>query len=107
MPRFIYLYRGPAATNTERTPEEQQARTDAFGAWMTKVGDALVDSGHPFGASASVCDDGTRGPASDLVGYTIVEAPDLGSATELTEGLPLLAGQTGEFAVEIYELQAP
>jgi hypothetical protein len=101
MPKFIYLYRGP---EPDLTPEQGIERTAAFGAWMQKVGAALTDVGSPFGASASVRDDGTEGPAGDLIGYTIIEADDLPTAKALTDGLPFLSGSDGRCAVEIFEL---
>src|SRR5947209_785529 len=70
MAKFIYLYRGPAP---DPAPEQASERMAAFGAWVEKVGAALVDVGSPFGRSASVRDDGTEGTAGDLIGYTIVE----------------------------------
>jgi YCII-related domain len=104
MAKFIYLYRGPATPVSGRTPEQDAERTAAFGAWMEKAGPALVDVGRPFGPGASVRDDGTEGRAGDLIGYTIIEAGDLAAAKALTDGLPFLAGQAGECAVEIFEL---
>ena len=101
MAKFIYLYRGPAP---DLTPEQGPERMDAFAAWIVKVGPALVDAGSPFGASASVRDDGTEGTAGDLIGYTIVEAGDLAAAKALTDGLPFLSNSDGKFAVEIFEL---
>jgi hypothetical protein len=101
MAKFIYLYRGPAP---DLTPDQGAERMAAFSAWMEKVGPALIDAGSPFGASASVRDDGTEGTASDLIGYTIVEADDLAAAKALTDGLPLLSGNDGKCAVEIFEL---
>ena len=80
MAKFIYLYRGPATPMSDFTPEQGAERMAAFGAWMEKVGAALVDVGSPFGTSASVRDDGTEGTAGDLIGYTIVEADDLAAA---------------------------
>lgn len=71
---------------------------------MERVGAALIDVGSPFGASASVHDDGTEGEAGDLIGYTIVEADDLAAANALTEGLPFPSKQDGTCAVEIFEL---
>jgi YCII-related domain len=103
MAKFIYLYRGPAPTS-DVTPEQGAARMAAFGAWMDKVGAGLVDVGSPFGMSVSVRDDGTQGPAGDLIGYTIVEADDLTEAKALTDGLPFLANSDGKCAVEIFEL---
>jgi YCII-related domain len=104
MAKFIYLYRGPATPMSGRTPEEDAERTAAFGAWMEKVGAALADVGSPFGARASVRDDGTEGTPGDLIGYTIVEAGDLAEAKALTDGLPFLSGSDGKCAVEIFEL---
>ena len=104
MAKFIYLYRGPATPMPDRTPEQGSERMAAFGAWMEKVGAALVDVGSPFGTSVSVRDDGTEGPAGDLIGYTIVEAHDLAAAKALTDGLPFLSERGGKCAVEIFEL---
>jgi hypothetical protein len=101
MPKFMYLYRGPVP---DLTPEQGAERTAAFGAWMGKVGAALVDVGSPFGSSGSVCDDGTEATAGGLIGYSIVEADNLGAAKAFTEGLPFLANRDGTCAVEIFEL---
>ena len=104
MAKFIYLYRGPATSMSDLTPEQGAERMAAFGAWMEQAGTALVDVGCPFGASASVRDDGTEGAAGDLTGYTIVEADDLAAAKALTDGLPFLSGSDGKCAAEIFEL---
>ena len=106
MAKFIYLYRGPAPTTKNSTPEQSAERMAAFGAWMERVGDALVDVGNPFGSSLSVRDDGTEGAAGELIGYSIVEAHDLAAAKAFTEGLPFLSGTDGACAVEIFELLA-
>ena len=106
MARFIYLYRGPAASMSDLTAEQAAQRMAAFGAWMEKVGPALVDVGSPFGSSAAVRDDGSEGLAGDLTGYTIVEAADLDAAKAFTEGLPFLSGNDGKCMVEIFELLA-
>jgi hypothetical protein len=103
MAKFIYLYRGPATSMSDLTPEQGAQRMAAFGAWMDKVGAALVDVGNPFGSSATVRDDGTEGAAGDLIGYTIVEADDLAAAKAFTDGLPFLSNRDGTCAVEIFE----
>jgi hypothetical protein len=103
MAKFIYLYRGQTP---DLTPEQGAERMAAFGAWIEQVGPALVDGGSPFGASAAVRDDGSEGATGELIGYSIVEAADLGAAKALTEGLPFLAGSDGSCAVEIFELVA-
>lgn len=106
MAKFIYLYRGPATAMSDLTPEQAAERMAAWGAWMEKVGGALVEGGSPFGSSASVRDDGTEATAGDLNGYTIVEADDLAAAKALTDGLPFLSNSDGKCAVEIFELLA-
>jgi hypothetical protein len=103
MSKYIYLYRGPAPS-AKSTPEEAAERATAFGAWMDRVGGALLDVGSPFGASTSLRDDGTETSAGDLIGYTIVEAEDLAEAAQLTDGLPFLANRDGTCSVEIFEL---
>jgi hypothetical protein len=103
MPTFIYLYRGPSLV---LTPEEGAERMAAFAAWAEKLGPALVDAGSPFGTSIAVRDDGTEGPAGELIGYSIVEARDLAEATAFTDGLPFLSRRDGTCTVEIFELLA-
>jgi hypothetical protein len=104
MAKFMYLYRGRATPTSDVTPGQSAERMAAFGAWMEKIGTALVDGGSPFGPSASVRDDGTEGTAGDLIGYTILEADDLAAAKAFTDGLPFLSNSDGKFAVEIFEL---
>lgn len=101
MTKFIYLYRGAIP---ELTPAQGKQREAAFAAWIEKLGPALVDVGSPFAASACVRDDGSEGTASELAGYSIIEADDLAAAKALTDGLPFLADHNGEHTVEIFEL---
>src|SRR6476620_1747123 len=107
MAKFIYLYCGPATPMSDLTLEQGADRMAAFGAWMVKVGAALVDGGSPFGSSASVRDNGSEGQAGNLIGYTIVDADDLTAAKALTDGLPFLSGSDGTFAVEVFQLLSP
>jgi len=105
MAQFILLYKGPATPQADITPEVGAQLTQAWGAWMGKVGEALVDGGAPFvGSSNALAGDGSTKSASDLNGYTIVEAPDIDAATALCGGNPFLDDGTANFAVEIYEL---
>src|SRR5215467_2605559 len=90
MAKFIYLYRGPATPMSDRILEQGAERQAVFGAWMERVGAALVDVGSPFGTSASVRDDGTEGTAGDLIGYTIVEVDDLAAAKAFIDGFLFL-----------------
>jgi hypothetical protein len=51
-----------------------------------------------------VVDDGSKGTAASLTGYSIVEADDMAGAVTLADGHPFLSEGLGNFAVDIYEL---
>jgi hypothetical protein len=104
MAKFILLYKGPATPMEDITPEASEQIMAAWGAWMGKVSDALVDGGAPFAGRTGVAGDGSAASASDLNGYTIVEAPDIDAAKILCDGNPFLSDGTANFAIEIYEL---
>jgi hypothetical protein len=104
MSKFIYIYKGPATPMDQFTEEQSAAQMAAWGAWMGKLGPALLDAGSPFAAGTSVVDDGTVAEASDLNGYSIVEAENLEAAKALVDGNPFLASRNGKFSVEVFEL---
>jgi len=105
MAKFILLYKGPATPQAEITPEVGAQLMQAWEAWMGKIGASLVDAGAPFTpSSTAVVADGSTRSASDLTGYTIVEASDLDAAKVLVGGNPFLDDGSSKFAVEIYEL---
>jgi YCII-related domain len=106
MAKFILLYKGPATPMDQFTPEVSEQLMAAWNSWMGKVGEALVDGGAPFAGSTALAGDGSITSASDLNGYTILEAPDLEAARNLCQGHPFLESGTADFAVEIYELGA-
>ncbi len=104
MSKYLLLYRGPATPMEDFTPEQSAEQMRAWGEWMGKVGSAMVDGGAPFGARATVSDDGTSPAPSDQNGYTIVEAGSLDGARALTDGHPFLSEGKGRFTIEIFEL---
>ncbi|WP_427131210.1 YciI family protein [Pseudarthrobacter sp. S9] len=105
MSKFIYMYKGPATPMDQFTQEQSAAQMAAWGAWMEKMGPALLDAGAPFTpARTSVVDDGTVAEASDLNGYSIVEADSLQAAKALVDGHPFLSDGNGKFSLEIFEL---
>lgn len=104
MSRFMFLYKGPVTPVGQFTEEQSARQTAAWNQWMAKVGPALVDGGQPFAARTSLVDDGTTTEASDLNGYSIVEADSLDAATALAVGHPFLSEGNGRFSLEIFEL---
>ena len=104
MPRFMLIYKGEATDTADMTEEQAAGVMAKWGAWMERVGSALVDVGTPFGPGVSVVDDGTVAPPISLTGYSIVEAADLISAQALAHDHPYLSEGAGNFAIEIFEL---
>jgi hypothetical protein len=104
MSKFLYLYHGPATPMEDFTPEQSAEQMRAWGAWMGRVGPALVDAGTPFGARSAVSDDGSNPAPTDQNGYTIVEAGSLDAARALADGHPFLSEGKGRFSIEIFEL---
>lgn len=104
MPNYMMVYKGEATDMSEMTTEQGAEVMAEWGAWMGRIGSALVDVGSPFGPGASVVDDGSNGTAMAASGYSIVEADDMAGARALTEGHPYLSEGKGDFAIDIYEL---
>ncbi len=71
---------------------------------MGKIGKALVDMGQPMANGVAVVDDGSLGTATQLSGYSIIQAKDMETAKSLVTDHPFLSDHSGEFSVEIHEL---
>lgn len=99
MANYVLVYKGGSMPQTDA---ERAAVMDAWTKWYTSLGQAVVDAGNPFGPSAAVANDGTVGGAapSGLSGYTILAADNLGAATEMAKGCPVLLGGA---SIEVYE----
>lgn len=99
MGKYVLAYTGGSAPDS---PEEGQKVMEAWIGWFGSLGDAVVDMGNAFGASASVGADKSvsEGGASKLTGYSIVKADSVEAAAELAKSCPLFdAGG----AIEVYE----
>ena len=101
MANFVLLYSGGSMPASEA---EQAAVLQAWGAWYTGLGSALVDGGNPFTPVAkSFSSDGTvrDGPVgTPASGYTIIKADSLDAAVEMAKGCPVLQGGS---QVSVYE----
>ena len=93
MGKYVLAYTGGGQPDSE---EEGQRVMAAWGAWLGGLGDAIVDQGAPFGASAGA----KGGRTSGLTGYSIISASSLDDAVALTDGCPIFASGGG---VEVYE----
>ena len=102
MAKYVYLYTGGGMAET---PEAQQQVMQAWTAWFGELGEAILDGGNPFGASAAVQSDGSvsAGTPSKIGGYTLISADSLDAATALAKGCPVLHGGASVQVVETFE----
>ena len=97
MARFLVTYHGGGMPEGEAARKEAMA---AFGAWVARLGGALVDPGAPLGGAVTVSPAGTtKGAASGPIGgYSILEAADIDEAARLVEDHPFV-GRGGSLQV--------
>src|SRR5262245_5390907 len=102
MAKFVLMFHG-GATPEEPSPEVM----DRWMAWFRQLGEAVVDMGSPFGASATIASDGTPSEGAGLDparGYTIIEAANLHDAVVMAKGCP---GLSSGGSVKLYETMQP
>ena len=104
MKKFILLYKGPATPMEQMSKEQGEKTMAGWKEWMERIGSALVDIGAPMANGQAVVDDGSAGTATELTGYSIVQAEDMAGALKLVEGHPFLSDKIGKFSVEVFEL---
>jgi hypothetical protein len=93
---YILLYRGPA------TPPD--ASHEGWPAWFGQIGGALIDIASPMANGHTVHADGTVADiASNLNGYSLIQADDLDAAERLVKDHPFLK-HGDEYAIEIFEV---
>ena len=105
MTKFVVLYHMPATAMAEMpqmSPEEMQASMEPWMAWAAKCGDALVDLGTPLSGAQALTQSGSSPSASDVAGYSILEAADVDAAKALMDGHPHL-GWNAACSIEILE----
>ena len=98
MAKYLFAYKGGSVPGSDA---EREAVMAAWGAWFGQLGGAVVDMGAPVGASSTVSSGGVSdGGASQLTGFSVLQADSLGAANELAQGCPHL--KSGG-SIEIYE----
>ncbi len=104
MAKYILTYKGSATDMENMSAEDSKKVMMAWKVWMEAVGSNLVDVGAPMANGLSIVDDGSEGVASELSGYSIVEANDIDDAKALAKDHPFLSEGAGNFAIDIFEL---
>ena len=97
MPNYAFAYYGEPNFGS---PEEGARHMAKWGAWMSGLGDALVNPGTPFGKTKTVSSGGVSdGDGSNrLTGYSIVKAASMDAAIEMAKGCPHLEHGTVDVA---------
>jgi hypothetical protein len=95
MPNYVLTYHQPLGY-------QPRSDADAMAAWQRffeGVADRIIDPGQPVSDRRAL---GDTGAATQLGGYSVVEAADLDAAVALASGCPTLANgggvQVGELA---------
>ncbi|MBO0773364.1 MAG: hypothetical protein J2P35_18070 [Actinobacteria bacterium] len=99
MPTFVFVYRNPAGY----VPAEESAAP--WLAWFEDMGEQLAEVGGPVVSRAAVgnCQDG----ATELGGYSLINAQDLETAVTIAKGCPYLAAGGGVQVGQVGEVPGP
>jgi len=87
MPKFAFIYRN---AQPPKTPEEGQQHMEAWRAWSTGLGDAMIEPGMPFSQAVTASKDGVARTGDEAVfnGISIVEAATCEEAGEMAKSCP-------------------
>ncbi len=97
MPQYIFAYHGG---KMPEDPEEGAKLMARWQAWMSGLGDGLVNPGHPVGKSSTVSSTGVTndGGSNPLSGFSLVQADNVDAAIEMAKGCPHIEHGTIEIA---------
>ncbi len=103
MPNYIIAYHGG---EKPESPEEGARQRARWQAWMTGLGEAIVNPGTPLGKSMIVSRSGVAedGGPNSLTGFSIVKAGNMDAALEIARECPFLEMGTIEVA-EVMEMK--
>lgn len=100
MANFVLLYQGG---KMPESPEEGARVMQAWTAWFSQLGDALVDGGNPASGARTVASNGSVSNDSAFPsGYSIIKADSLDAAVALAKGCPVLQGGASVQVVETF-----
>lgn len=106
MPNYLYIYHAGRDFAPPASQAEGEAAMAAWGAWMGKIGPALVEGGDPVGKSMKVDVAGmSAGVENAAMGWSIVEADSIEAACKLAEGNPVIQGGGHVEVAEILPIQ--
>ena len=97
MSHYIFAYHGG---KKPESPEEGAKLMEKWKAWVSGLGDLLVNPGTPLGRSKTVSSSGVSddGGPNPLMGFSVVKADSMDVALEIAKGCPHLEIGTIEVA---------
>jgi len=88
MAHFFIGYHGGEPPSS---PEEGKALMGKWMKWVQGMGDMMINPGTPLGGAKTVDNEGASdGCTNALMGFSIVDAPDMDAALEIAQGCPHL-----------------
>lgn len=101
--QFIAIYMGdPNATRTDMDPVTVQKGMVAWGEWIQRNADRVVNAGGPLGRTKLVSKSGVEDIRNAMTGYVVVQADSHEEAAKLFENHPHFAIFPGK-GVEVME----
>lgn len=105
MKKFIVIYKAPGSFMEDmktKTKEEMKKGEKDWMQWMDKIGKGLVDMGAPLGNGQNVTKSGNSPSKSQIVGYSILQANNMGQAKKMLDMHPHLNWKSG-CKIEVFE----
>jgi hypothetical protein len=90
MAKFMAIYTGTPGARAAAQPDPAMIARgmQAWGEWMARYADRVVDGGGPLGKTKKVSADGITDIQNHIAGYVVVEADDHEAAARMFEGHP-------------------
>jgi len=91
--KFLVLYKPPVSATEQManaSPEQARAGMEAWMAWVTRAGRAVVDIGAPLGRATAVGGGSGTDKDDNIVGFSILQADSIDAVSRLLEGHPHL-----------------
>ena len=87
MSKYLVTYYGGGMPTDPAQAEQAKA---AFGEWLAKTGNAVIDPGAPLRPATQVSN-GAPAPQVAIAGYSVIEAASIEQATEILRSHPFVA----------------
>ncbi len=89
MNQYIFAYHGG---KKPESPEAGAREMERWKAWITDLGNAVINPGTPLGESRTVSAQGVTAGAGDnpMIGFSIIQADNMEAALKMAQSCPFL-----------------